>query len=180
MISTKDLEKSFEATLKATLIPYPAPATVNDDINIATSAVRKREEIDVWKAHFTRQVHSTLSLKEQLSIMKEATAGLIVKISKINYEHLGKNSSNDQLKNIIEVETFISKMSVHLLCYDMRTIFTSFLILDKSDQRESDRFQNDNMVNLIQALDTIGPDKMITLKDLADLISLIKNVYNQW
>ena len=151
MISTKDLEKAFEAVSTATLAPSPAPAAVNDDISFATSAVWKREEIDIGKAHFTRQLLSSLSVKEKLSIMKEATADLDLKIPKINYERLGENLSNDQLENNVEVHKFISKMSVHLLHYNMRTIFTSFPLLDESDQEESDWFQNENMVNLIQA-----------------------------
>ena len=64
-----------------------------------------------------------------------------------------------KIENNVEVETFISKMSVQLLSFDMTVIFTSFPVLDEPDQEESEQFRNGNTVNLIQAWDTIGPVK---------------------
>ncbi len=106
--------------------------------------------------------------------MKEATAGLDVKISKIDYERLNENSNDDQLENNVEVETFSSKMSVHLLRYDMRAIFTSFPILEDAQNNESDRFRSGKTVNLIKDWDMIGPDKEITLKEIAKSIAWMK------
>ncbi len=68
-ISTKNLEKASEAALKATLTPPSAPTTVDEGISFATSVVRTKQDIDVGKAHFTRQLRSSLSLKEKLSII---------------------------------------------------------------------------------------------------------------
>ena len=72
--------------------------------------------------------------------MKEATTGLSVKMFKIDYEWLDEGTSESQLENNVEVETFISKISTHLLKYDMRKIFKAFPILEAPLLSEATRW----------------------------------------
>ena len=143
-------------------------------MSFASSVVRSVAEIKVGSSQFSRQLRANVTLKEKLSIMKEATQGLDIKMSKIDYERLDKSSSEEQLENNVEVETFISKISTHLQRYDMKMIFEEFPILDPPHIEEADRFRNQKTVNLLTSWDNLGDDKVYKIKDIGETIEWMK------
>eukprot|EP00560_Eucampia_antarctica_P000151 CAMPEP_0197834534 /NCGR_PEP_ID=MMETSP1437-20131217/22707_1 /TAXON_ID=49252 ORGANISM="Eucampia antarctica, Strain CCMP1452" /NCGR_SAMPLE_ID=MMETSP1437 /ASSEMBLY_ACC=CAM_ASM_001096 /LENGTH=95 /DNA_ID=CAMNT_0043439275 /DNA_START=23 /DNA_END=307 /DNA_ORIENTATION=- len=86
-----------------------------DELELASAPVRSLPQIRSNKARFTRQLREGPSVKEKLSIIKEATSGLETKMSKVNYESIaGDGTNDDHLENNIEVEIFLFKMSKYL------------------------------------------------------------------
>ena len=148
--------------------------TVDEDISFASAEVRSQDEIKTGASQYSRQLRSTVTLKEKLSIMKEATQGLSIKMSKIDYERLDENNSESQLESNVEVETFISKIGTHLLRYDMKKIFESFPILEDPQSSEGDRFRNKKTVNLLESWDSIGNDKRYKIKKIGETIEWMK------
>ena len=149
-------------------------ANIDDDMSFAPQAVRSDDEIKMGSSQFSRQLRTAVTLKEKLSIMKEATQGLDVKMSKIDYERLDEAASENQLESNVEVETFISKFSTHLLRYDMRKIFESFPVLDKPLTDEGDRFRNKKTINLLESWDNLGEDKVYKIKEIGATIEWMK------
>ncbi len=147
---------------------------VDDDMNFASSIIRSEDEIETGSSQYSRQLRSTVTLKEKLSIMKEATKGLDIKMSKIDYERLDENNSESQLESNVEVETFISKIGTHLMRYNMKKIFESFPILEDPLKSESDRFRNKLSVNLLESWDSIGDDKKYRIKSIGETIRWMK------
>lgn len=143
-------------------------------LNFATTAVRSDYEIRTGSSQFSRQLMAAVTLKEKLSIMNEATRGLDVKMSKIDYERLDDLGSESQLENNVEVETFVSKFSTHLLRYDMRKIFESFPVLEDPSVDEGDRFRSRQTVNLLESWDSLGEDKGHKIKEIWITIGWLK------
>ena len=173
-------ENAVAEALKALLLKGAAPSTgqaasaVDEDMNFASSAVRSDDEIKIGSSQYSRHLRSTVTLKEKLSIMKEATQGLDIKMSKIDYERLDENNSESQLESNVEVETFISKVGTHLLKFDMKKIFESFPVLEDTQNSESDRFRNKQTVNLLESWDSIGEDKRHRIKVIGETVEWMK------
>lgn len=175
--SEQDLATAFESLLKAGLeLKQESAVEVDDDMDFASTRVRSEEEIGEGKAQYSRKLRSSVTLKEKLSIMKEATTGLSVTISKIDYERLDENSNEEQFENNVEVETFISKMKTHLLRYDMKKIFEKFPVLEPktTPQEEPDRFKNKVTIDLLKSWDQVGEGKPIRLSVIGETISWMK------
>ncbi len=173
----KDLSEALESLLRAGLASkQQTNVQVDDDMDFDTTIVRSPEEIGEGKAQYSRHLRSSVTLKEKLSIMKEATTGLSLKLSKIDYERLHDNSGEEQLENNVEVETFITKMKTHLLRYDMRKIFEKFPVLEPvgTSSNEADRFKNKDTINLLELWDQVGEDKPIKLSTIGDAIKWMK------
>ena len=173
----KELTDAFESLLRAGLASKEKTVEqVDDDMDFATTSVRSLEEIGEGKPQYSRRLRSSVTLKEKLSIMKEATLGLNIKISKIDYERLDENANEEQLENNVEVETFISKMKTHLLRFDMRKIFEKFPVLEPSNDPndEPSRFKNKQTVDLLKSWDRVGEDKPIKLSTIGDTLKWMK------
>ena len=86
-------DEAIAEAIKALLIKEETASAkktdkVDNDMSFVTSVVWTSDEIRVASSQFPRQLRAEVTLKEKLSIMKEATQGLNVKMSKIYYEYL--------------------------------------------------------------------------------------------
>lgn len=176
--SEQELTEAFESLLKAGLESKQqiARETVDDDMDFETTRVRSNEEIGAGKAQYSRHLRSSVTLKEKLSIMKEATVGLASKISKVDYERLDEISNEEQLENNVEVEAFISKMKTHLLRFDMKKIFEKFPVLEPptTADKACDRFANKKTMDILKLWDQVGEEKPIKLTEIGNTIEWIK------
>ena len=95
-------------------------------------------------------------------------------MSKIDYERLDDGASESQLESNVEVETFVSKISTHLLRYDMKKIFEAFPLLEDPLSSEADRFRSKKTVNLLESWDSLGDDKRYKIKSIGETIEWMK------
>ncbi len=166
------------STVGATAPTAPSAPT-EPKLGFATQAVRKKEDIAITKAQFPKSYRLTVTAEERMKISKAACTGASLKLEKVDYSKMSKDTFNDdQFDKIVEMQTFLSQTKQHFIKYDMCYLFRNFPVLEDSvsgdPNNKSDRFRSGHTVDLFEVWSRIGTGKEIPVQRIADVVGWIQ------